>query len=236
MKVEIFSDIACPWCYIGKTRFENALSRYEHAGSVELVWRSFQVDPTQPTENPGTTVAHLAHKSGVSEGRALAMMDNATKAAAEDGLEFHLDRALSSNTFDAHRLAHLAVAKGKGREVMERLMHAYQSDGANVADHETLVALSVEAGMEESDVRETLASGAYADAVETDFARARAYGVNGVPFFVFDETHGVSGAQPAEFFLAALRQLGPQPAPLQTLDGADETVQCGPDGCEVPAG
>ena len=235
MKVEIFSDIACPWSYIGKTRFEDALSRYEHAQAVEVVWRSFQLDPSAPTEDPGTTVAHLAHKYGVSEDRALAMMENATRAAAEDGLEFHLDRALSANTFDAHRVAHLAVAKGLGREVMERLMRAYQSDGANVANHDTLVALAAQAGLDETDVKEALASGAFADAVEADFARARAYGVNGVPFFVFDETHGASGAQPAEFFLSALRQLGPQHAPLQSLRGADQSVECGPEGCEAPA-
>ena len=223
MKVEIFSDIACPWCYIGKTRFEEALARYEHADAVEVVWRSFQLDPNAPTTDPGTTVAHLAHKYGVSEDRALAMMDNATQAAADAGLEFHLDKALSANTFDAHRVAHLAVAKGVGRAVMERLMRAYQSDGANVADHETLVALAVDGGLEEADVRDALASGAYSDAVEADFSRASAYGVTGVPFFVFDETHGASGAQPAEFFLSALRQLGPQdgqPDPLDAQDGA----------------
>lgn len=215
MKVEIFSDIACPWCYIGKTRFEKALGKYEHADAVEVVWRSFQLDPSAPTHDPGTTASHLARKYGVSEERALGMMGAATQAAAEDGLEFHLDRALSANTFDAHRVTHLGVAKGRGREVMERLMRAYQRDGENVADHDTLVRLAAEAGLEAEDVREALSSGAYADAVEADFEKARAYGVSGVPFFVFDEKHGASGAQPVEFFLAALRQLGPQEAAEQ---------------------
>jgi len=210
MRVEVFSDIACPWCYIGKTRFERALAEYEHAAEVEVVWRSFQLDPDAPAESPGLTVDHLAAKYGVSRERALAMMDTATQAAASDGLEFRLDRAVAANTFDAHRVAHLAVARGLGPRVMERLMRAYQSDGENVADPDTLVRLAAEAGLPEDDVRAVLASDAYADAVHADQRLARAYGVTGVPFFVFDAAHAVSGAQPTELFLAALRQLGPQ--------------------------
>lgn len=229
MKVEIFSDIACPWCYIGKTRFERALSNYEHADAVEVVWRSFQLDPHAPTRDPGTTVDHLAHKYGVSRERALAMMDTATRVAAEEGLEFHLARALTANTFDAHRVAHIAAARGKAREVIARLMRAYQSEGANLADRGTLVALAAEAGLDETEVREALASGAYADAVEADLDRAAAYGVTGVPFFVFDETHGASGAQPAEFFLAALRQLGPQVDQIDS-PGIGEPSEQGDDG------
>ncbi|HEX7002376.1 MAG TPA: DsbA family oxidoreductase [Trueperaceae bacterium] len=226
MKVEIFSDIACPWCYIGKTRFERALASYEHRDAVQVVWRSFQLDPDAPQREPGSTVDHLAHKYGISRDRALAMMDGASQVAAEEGLEFHLDRALTANTFDAHRVAHLAAAMGKGREVMERLMRAYQAEGANVADHDTLVELAAAAGLDEREVRQALESGAYADAVEADLDRAAAYGVTGVPFFVFDQTHGASGAQPTEFFLAALRQLGPR------ADRADAPGERGPGGRE----
>src|SRR5690554_4047820 len=182
MRVEVFSDIACPWCYIGKTRFERALERYEHAGEVEVVWRSFQLTPDAPVSDPGLTVDHLAEKYGVSRDGALAMMERATREAASEGLEFHLDVALTANTFDAHRVTHLAAARGLVREVMERLMRAYQSEGANVADRETLVRLAAEAGLPADDVRDALASGAYADAVLADLDLARRYGVTGVPF------------------------------------------------------
>ena len=233
MKVEIFSDIACPWCYVGKTRFERALERYEHVDQVEVVWRSFQLAPDAQTEDPGTTVDHLASKYGVSREQALDMMDNATQAAASEGLEFHLEAALSANTFDAHRLTHLAVERGVGREVRERLMQAYQTRGENVADRETLVRAAAEAGLAEAEVRAALETDAYADAVRADLRLAREYGVTGVPFFVFDERHALSGAQPAEVFLSALRQLGPQARSLRVLAGA-EGVACDDDGCEAP--
>ena len=167
--------------------------------------------------------------------RALEMMRQVTEVAASEGLEFHLERAVAANTFDAHRVTHLAAARGLGRPVMERLMRAYQSEGENVADRETLARLAAEADLPAEDVRATLASGAYADAVEADLERARRYGVSGVPFFVFDASAAVSGAQPTELFLSALRQLGPQRPALRVLEGAEDAA-CGPDGCEVRPG
>jgi len=229
MRVEVFSDIACPWCYIGKTRFERALARYERAGEVEVVWRSFQLAPDAPVADPEPTADHLARKYGVSREGALAMMDRVTREAASEGLEFHLERSLAASTFDAHRVVHLAAARGRGREVMERLMRAYQSEGANVSDRDTLVRLAGEAGLPAEDVREALESGAYADAVEADLDLARRYGVTGVPFFVFDAAAAVSGAQPTEVFLSVLRRLGPQGTPLRTV--AEDGAACGPDGC-----
>ncbi len=237
MKIEIWSDIACPWCYIGKVRFEKALDMYEHASDVEVVWRSYQLQPDAPRENAPTTVEHLIEKYGRSREQTLEMMQNVTNVAAEEGIEYHLDRAVASNTFDAHRLAKLGEAKGVGDAVMVRLMQAYQSEGANVADPETLVRLGTEAGLEEADVRELLAGDAYAAEFHADQERARYFGVSGVPFFVIDEEHGVSGAQPTDFFLAALRQLGPQKPKLKAVAGADgDAMACDDDGCAVPQG
>lgn len=210
MKIEIWSDIACPWCYIGKVRFEKALAQYEHKDDVEVVWRSFQLQPDAPKVDAPTTVEHLMRSYGRSREQVLEMMQQAANAAAQDDLEFHLDKAIASNTLDAHRLAKLGEAKGLGAKVMERLMRAYQSEGENVADEETLVRLGTEAGLTEDDVHELLAGDAFLAEFQADLDRGRGFGVSGVPFFVIDEQHGISGAQPTEFFLSALRQLGPQ--------------------------
>jgi len=236
VKIEIWSDIACPWCYIGKVRFENALSRYEHAADVEVVWRAFQLQPDAPRDNAPSTVEHLTEKYGRSREATLEMMQRVTDVAAEEGLSYQLERAVAANTFDAHRLAKLGEAEGAGEAVMVRLMQAYQSEGANVADPETLVRLGREAGLEEAAVRDLLAGDAFAAEVEADFARARSFGVSGVPFFVIDEQHGISGAQPSEFFLAALRQLGPQQPKLAMVGGADDAAACDDDGCALPQG
>lgn len=238
MKIEIWSDIACPWCYIGKVRFENALAQYEHADEVQVVWRSYQLQPNAPKENAPSTVEHLMQNYGRPRDAVLEMMRNVTEVAAGEGIEYHLDRAVASNTVDAHRLTKLGEAKGVGKAVMERVMQAYQSEGANVADAETLVRLGVEAGLSEADVRAMLAGDDFLDEFHADQQRGRAFGVSGVPFFVIDEEHGVSGAQPTEFFLSALQQLGPQKPKLKMVgsasgDAAD--AACGPDGCEVPA-
>lgn len=213
MKIEIWSDIACPWCYIGKVRFEKALEQYEHKDDVEVVWRSYQLQPNAPTENAPTTVEHLMEAYGRSREAVLEMMRNVTDVAEGEGIEYHLDRAVAANTLDAHRLTKLGTEKGVGKPVMERLMQAYQSEGANVADADTLVRLGAEAGLAEADVRAMLASDAYLHDVRADRQRGQAIGVNGVPFFVIDEQHGVSGAQPTEFFLSALQQLGPSRVP-----------------------
>jgi len=234
MVVEIWSDIACPWCYIGKVRFEKALAAYEHRGAVEVVWRSFELQPEAPRADPEPTARHLMAKYGRSHADVLAMLERVTEVAASEGLEYHLERGLAANTFDAHRLVHLGTSLGKGEGVMRRLMQAYQGEGADVSDQETLVRLAVEAGLGEEDVRRVLGSDAFADDVRADERRARSLGVNGVPFFVFDELHGVSGAQPTDYFLAALRQLGPQARPVTVLGGAGGDA-CGADGCELPS-
>jgi len=210
MRVEIFSDIACPWCYIGKRRFQRALEEYEHTDQVEVVWRSFELDPNAPKHETGLTIDKLVAKYGVDRDEARRMMAGATEQAATVGLEFNLEQAREANTFDAHRLTHLAATVGLQEELFEAFMSAYQVDGEYLGSHDTLERLAVAAGLDRQAVRDVLAGDEYGDAVREDQLRARRLGVNGVPFFVFDSTSGISGAQSSDYFLQALEQLGPQ--------------------------
>jgi predicted DsbA family dithiol-disulfide isomerase len=206
MIVEVWSDIVCPWCYIGKRRFERALERFEHRDEIEVVWRSFELDPRAP-RTAGTSLDEmLATKYGVSRAQAAAMNARVTEQARGEGLDYHLERARPGNTFDAHRLTHLAATTGKRAAAVERFMHGYFVEGAEIGDPETLVRLAAEVGVDADAAREALAGDAYASEVRADEARARAFGVSGVPFFAIDERYGVSGAQPVELLVEALRE------------------------------
>lgn len=206
MRVEIWSDIACPWCYIGRRRFERALAQFEGRGQVEVVWRSFQLDPSAPPEYPGTSNDMLMRKYGISQEQAEAMHARVIELGAQEGLEYRFDLVRPGNTFDAHRLLHLAAAHGLQGEMKERLQRAHFTEGLLVSDRETLVKLAVEVGLEAEEVRRVLASASYADAVQADIRRAQMLGINGVPFFVFGGRYAVSGAQPAELFTTALER------------------------------
>lgn len=204
MKVEIWSDIACPWCYLGKHRFEAALSQFEGREDVEVSYRAFQLDPAAPPTQPGTLNETLSKKFNVPLAQAEAMNAQMTERGVADGVEFHFDRARPANTFDAHRLVHFAGAQGKGAEMKERLFEAYFRDGLVVSDAATLVGLAAELGL---DAKPVVASGEFGDSVRLDMDQARELGISGVPFFVFDQTYGVSGAQTAEVLLQALREI-----------------------------
>jgi len=206
MKVEIWSDIACPWCYIGRRRFEKALGEFEHRERVQVIWRSFELDPGAPRENAGTVTEMLMHKYGLTRERAEAMHAQVTDLGAAEGLALQFERVQPVNTHDAHRMLHLAAAFGLQGEMKERLQHAYFTEGLNVCDPDTLVRLAVECGLDEGEARRALESGAYAEAVQDDQRRAQMLGIRGVPFFVFGEKYAVSGAQPAEVFASALEQ------------------------------
>jgi predicted DsbA family dithiol-disulfide isomerase len=239
VKVEIWSDVVCPWCYIGKRRFEAALARFPHREQVEVVWRSFELDPhAESVRAAGEGPDHadlLAEKYAMSRARAEAAIGSVTQAAAGEGLDFHLDVSLRSNTFDAHRLIHLAAARGLQGAVKERLMRAYFSEGAPVGDRDTLVRLAAEAGLDAADIEKVLDTDEHADAVRADEAEARALGITGVPFFVVDRSYGVSGAQPADQLLAVLERAWSERAPLTLVGGAGSGTDeaCGPDGCPV---
>ena len=206
MKIEIWSDIACPWCYVGKRRFEQALQQFEHAGDVEVTWRSFELDPHAPRTHAESQDELLAKKYVLPVEKARAMNERMTAEARKEGLDFHLDRVKVGNTFDAHRLVHLAAESGRADAMKERLMRAYFTEGEAVGDPDTLVRLGAEVGLGEGRVREIVNGDAYANDVRADEERARSFGISGVPFFAIDERYGVSGAQPADVLLGALRE------------------------------
>jgi predicted DsbA family dithiol-disulfide isomerase len=204
MKVEIWSDVVCPWCYIGKRRFEHAVEQF--GGEVEVVWRSFELDPTAPATREHTASQHLAAKYGMSVEQAEASHAQMTELAAQEGLEYHFEKARGGNSFDAHRLIHLAAAHGKQAEAQERVMRAYFTDGVPIGDREALIGLGEELGLE--DARAALESDDYADAVHEDEVLAQRIGIQGVPFFVLNRRYGVSGAQPADVLVQALEKAG----------------------------
>jgi predicted DsbA family dithiol-disulfide isomerase len=226
--VEIWSDIACPWCYIGKRRFESALAQFEHRGDVRVTWRSFELDPTAPREREGDRTARIAEKYGISVAQARESEAQMTDAAAGEGLEFRLDIARSGATFDAHRIVHLAHVHGLQDAMKERLLRAYFTEGELVGDQQTLVRLAVEVGLAEDEVRQTLASDLYAEEVRHDERTAVQFGISAVPTFVVDRALGASGAHPPEALLELLRQGWANRAPVPVTAGGE---RCGPDGC-----
>ncbi|HEY3828298.1 MAG TPA: DsbA family oxidoreductase [Solirubrobacteraceae bacterium] len=206
MDVEIWSDIACPWCYIGKRRFEAALEQFEHRDDVNVTWRSFELDPAAPPERTGDRAERLAEKYGMTVEQARAAEQRLTDVAAGEDLPFRFDITRSGNTFDGHRLVHLAETHGLQDEMKERLLRAYFTEGELMSDHDTLVRLAGEVGLDEQEVRELLAGDRYADAVRADERTAGELGVSAVPTFVIDRKLGASGAQPPEALLDLLRQ------------------------------
>jgi predicted DsbA family dithiol-disulfide isomerase len=198
MQVEIWSDVVCPWCYLGKRRFERALESFDHRDDVTVVYRSFELDPSAPPGVTTPTVELLAGRFGMSVQQANDAQRQMEHRAAQDGLDFRMDGMRSGNTRDAHRLLHLAKAHDRQAKLTERLHRAHFSEQKSVFDHSSLTELAVEAGLDRDDVRKVLASEEYGDAVDADEAMARSLGANGVPFFVIDRRFGISGAQPAE--------------------------------------
>lgn len=206
MKVEIFSDVACPFCFIGKRHFEGALAAFPHADEVEVTWRSFQLDPGAPTEPHGDNYGRLAAKYGVSIEEAKAMSGRVGTMAEAAGLSIDFDNIVSVNTFDAHRAAHLARDEGREGPMIEQLFSAYFIRGENVADQQVLVRLAGEAGIDRDLAASVLDSDRFADEVRTELGQARSLGLSGVPAFVIDRSLLVSGAQPPEVILGALQQ------------------------------
>jgi predicted DsbA family dithiol-disulfide isomerase len=212
MQVEIWSDVVCPWCYLGKRRFEAALAELDRRDEIDVVWRSFELDPGAPRQRELPAIEHLAHKYGMTIEQAEASQRRLTELAAAEGLEYHLDRTAGGNSFDAHRLLHLAASAGLQDALKERLLGAYFTEGEAIGRPDVLQRLAVEAGLEPDEVAELLAGERFGDEVRADEHRARLLGVNGVPFFAIDERYGISGAQSSELILSALEQaLAEQP-------------------------
>ena len=228
MQVEIWSDIACPWCYVGTRRFEAALAEFEHRDEVTVTWRSFELDPTAPAEREGDRAEHLARKYGSTVEHARAMQDHMTGVAAEEGLDFRFDIARSGNTFDGHRILHLAAEHGLQDAMKDRIMRAYLGEGELISDHATLTRLALEVRLPEDEVRETLATDRFAQEVREDEHTAGSLGITAVPFFVIDRAYGTSGAQSPELLGELLRR-GWEARPKLTVVSGGEA--CGPDGC-----
>ena len=206
MQVEIWSDLACPWCYVGKRRFEAALREFEHRDEVDVTWRSFELDPGAPAERPGDRDEQLARKYGVTRAEAEAMHERMSAVAAGEGLRFDFSVARSGSTFDAHRLLQLARLHGCDDALAERLFSGYLGEGELLSDHETLTRLASEAGLAADEVTEVLASDRFATEVRQDEGLAAAAGIAAVPCFVIDRRIGASGAQDPEVLLAFLRE------------------------------
>lgn len=206
MRIDIWSDVVCPWCYIGKRRLEAALAMMPELGEVELVWHSFQLDPTATPGDATPLVQKLARKYGRTVEQAQAMMDQVTATGAADGLGFRFDIAQSANTLKAHGLLHLALRRGLQEPVKERLMKAYFCEGGNLNDTDTLVDLVAEAGLDPDEAREAVQNEAFAEDVAHDIQQARQIGITGVPFFVFNQRYAVSGAQPAATLVEVMRK------------------------------
>ena len=233
MKVEIWSDVVCPWCYIGKRRFEAALARFEHRDQVEVVWRAFELDQSAPATREGDYAERLAAKYRVPVAEARAMIDRMVSAGAADGLEMRFDRARPGNTFAAHRLLHLALDRGVQDQLKERLLAATFTEGAAIGDVEALAGLAAEVGLDADETRSVLDGDAYAAAVRTDERRAAALGISAVPFFVIDEAYGVSGAQPPDVLLAVLEQVWAETHPLSMVATGGDAPGCTGDSCDV---
>ncbi|MBE7325057.1 DsbA family oxidoreductase [Nocardioides sp. Y6] len=234
MRIEIWSDVVCPWCYIGKRRLETALSDFAHADEVEVVWRSYQLDPTAPRGESVSTLEALGARFGGPD-QVRQMLARTQEMAAAEGLHFG-DASLHANTEDAHRLLHLALDAGGASlqgELKEALLAAHFVDNRDLGDHAVLQDVAVTVGLPAARVDAVLASQEYADAVRADVEQARAYGATGVPFFVVEGKYGVSGAQPVETFTQVLARAWDDSHPKLDLVGGGDAEACGPDGCAV---
>ncbi len=231
MRVDIWSDIACPWCYVGKRRFEAALAAFEHRDRVEVVWRAFELDPTLPPVLPAepSYAERLARKYGTSVAGAEEMIARMTQTAANEGLEFRFDRIRPGNTFDAHRLLHFALERGCQDALKERLFAAYLCEGEAIGERATLVRQAEAVGLDPDEAARRLDGDAHAAEVRADEQLARSLGIRGVPFFVFDGRAAVSGAQPPEVMQRVLDEVWRQEA----SEADDDAAACGPAGCAV---
>jgi len=232
MKVEIWSDVVCPFCYIGKRKFEQALGQFAHRDDVQIEWKSFELTPDfQPL--PGESIhASLAKKKGVPEAEGRRMNDHMALIAKEVGLDYNFEQAIPANTFLAHQLIHFAAHHGQQGAMKERLFAAYYLEGQNVGEIDTLARLAAEIGLSADEARHALLAGTYAGEVRRDEYEAQQIQVRGVPFFVFDDKYAVSGAQPSEVFAEVLGTVWAEAHPKAQPTVLAGGPACGPEGCD----
>jgi predicted DsbA family dithiol-disulfide isomerase len=233
--IEIWSDVACPWCYIGKRRFEAALAEFPHQDAVEVRWRSFQLDPSLPERYEGTQRDYLVSRKGVDGEKIEAMFEHVARQAEIEGLAYDFDGVVVANSARALELVHLAAAHRLADAAEERLFSGHFERREDIGDRDQLVAIGVELGLDGAEVREALETGRYAASVRADTEAARRLGISGVPFFVIDRAYGLSGAQPADVFAQALAEAWQASHPPVVVPSADssEAPACGPDGCPL---
>ena len=231
MKVRIWSDVLCPYCYIGKREFENALSRFPAKDSIVVEWKSFQLDPSAPKRSSDDMYTMLAKKYGRTREQARGMVQGVVDRARTVGLDYDMDKAVMANSYDAHRLIQLAKTKGRGDAIEERLFKAHFMEGVDIADQAALQRLGEEVGLSKGDIEALWAGDAFGDAVRSDIQQAQRIGVRGVPFFVIDDKYAVSGAQASDHFLGALQQAWSErpAAVLKEVPGAGGAA-CDPAG------
>lgn len=206
MKIEIWSDIMCPFCYIGKRRFDEALAQFAHKDEVEVVWKSFMLAPELTTDPTKNSNQFLAEHKGIPLEEAISMNNYVATMAAEAGLTYNFDKAVVANSFNAHRFSHFAADFGKQGEAEEKLFAAYFTEGKNIDDAQTLVDIALELGLDTAKLAQAMGNGDYADEVVANITEAQNLGIRGVPFFVINRKYGISGAQPAEAFLETLEK------------------------------
>ena len=234
MKVEVWSDIMCPFCYIGKRHYEAAIQQFAHGADVEIEWKSFQLDPSIPRDEKikKDVYQYLAERKGMSYDQSKKMHDNVVEMAKQAGLQYNYDHAVVANSFDAHRMIQLAKTKGLGDEAEELLFRSYFIEGKDFSDHATLISLGQSIGLDAQEISNAITSEAFAAKVENDIQEAQQLGIQGVPFFVFNRKYGVSGAQPTEAFLQTLEKSFNEfrkDNPVIQLEITDGPV-CTPDG------
>ncbi len=232
MKVEIWSDVMCPFCYIGKNNFEKALEKLSFKDEIEVEWKSFQLDPTLNPDETKTTFEYFKEKKGVPEAQAKQMVEQVSQMGNTAGIRFNFEKAIITNTFSAHKILHLAKKYKKANEMEEALFIAHFIEGKNVGGINTLVEIAGSLGIDTDEARKVLTSEEFDDEVKQDFSEAKSHGISGVPFFILNGKYAVSGAQPTEFFAGALQQTYDETvSPLKNLSGDDNS--CGTDGCSI---
>lgn len=220
MQIEIWSDVVCPFCYIGKRRLEKALEQFSGKDNVAIIWKSFQLDPEMNVAKGTTVHEYLAQRKGITADKAREMNDYMRHMAATVGLTYKFDEAIINNTFDAHRFLHLAAKHGVQNQAKEKVFAAYYTEGKDIGDHETLVAIGEALGINTQEIKDALISDAFAEEVHVDQYQAQQIGVQGVPFFVFNNKYAVSGAQATEVFSQVLEKVRKEEKPLEIIEGA----------------
>ena len=237
LNIDIWSDIACPWCFIGKRRFESALDQFPHRDQVEITWHSFQLDPELPESTELSEREYLAQHKGFPAEQVDQMLAQITQVAADEGLDYDFEALVPANSMKAHRLLHASAKAGLNvAEVKEALLSAHFEKGLSIGDDDVLVTIGTAAGLDEAAARASLDDPKLTEAVTADITRAQQLGISGAPFFVLQNKYGISGAQPSEAFSAALEQVWQElnPAPLSVIDipGSENAPACGPEGCD----